>query len=231
MSTSKKPKTLTMIKTEMKQSNIVLNPKQTEYFKTIKDSTLTICHGPAGTSKTFVFCYSALQLLLNGDIDRIILTKPIKESGENLGFLPGTVEEKIEPFIMSYLTNFYKIIGEGNTKLLMAEKKIIAEPLAYMRGSTYDNALMALDEAQNSSLSQLMLWITRIGKDTKAVMMGDTSQYDIREKDAKFSDFIKMVRGVTDVSMFEFNKEDIVRNKFLIEIVDRYEKYRSEHRD
>lgn len=229
MATNRKTKTLTEIKGYLKLNPVELKPKQIEYFNTIKESTLTVCHGPAGTSKTFVFCYSAIQLLVNNKIDRIILTKPIKESGENLGFLPGTVEEKIEPFIRSYITNFEKIIGEYNTKLLISEGKIVAEPLAYMRGSTYDNALMALDEAQNSSLSQLMLWITRIGKETKAVMMGDTSQYDIREKDAKLMDFIKMVRGVKDVSMYEFNKEDIVRNKFLIEIVDRYEKYRSEN--
>jgi phosphate starvation-inducible PhoH-like protein len=97
-----------------------------------------------------------------------------------------------------------------------------------MRGSTYDNCIMLLDESQNSSIKQLMLWVTRLGKDSKAVMMGDTSQYDVRKKDSGYNDFIKMVGGMNDICLFEFNNEDIVRNKFLVEIANRYDKYRSE---
>jgi phosphate starvation-inducible protein PhoH len=100
-----------------------------------------------------------------------------------------------------------------------------------MRGSTYDNCIMLLDECQNASIKQLMLWVTRLGKDSKAVMMGDTSQYDVRKRDSGYNDFIKMVDGMTDLCMFEFNNSDIVRNKFLVEIANRYDKYRSEQKD
>jgi phosphate starvation-inducible PhoH-like protein len=100
-----------------------------------------------------------------------------------------------------------------------------------MRGSTYDNCIMLLDECQNASIKQLMLWITRLGTDSRAVMMGDTSQYDVRKKDSGYNDFIKMVGGMQDLNLFEFTNEDIVRNKFLIEIANRYDKYRSEQKD
>jgi phosphate starvation-inducible PhoH-like protein len=219
-------KITTSLKKALQGNGVVLKPKQKEYNKTIKNNILTVCHGPAGTSKTFLFCYTALHMLAEKKIEKIILTKPIQESGENLGHLPGTVEEKVEPFMKSYISNFEKIVDKFIIDQLITQEYIIVEPLAYMRGSTYDNSLMALDEAQNSSFKQLMLWVTRIGKDSKAVMMGDTSQYDIKEKDAKFTNFIEMVGDVKDVSQFMFTKEDIVRNKFLIDIVDRYEKYK-----
>ena len=98
-----------------------------------------------------------------------------------------------------------------------------------MRGSTYDNAVMLLDECQNASIKQLMLWVTRLGKDSKAVMMGDTSQYDVKKRDSGYNDFIKMVNGMNELNLFEFQNTDIVRNKFLIEIANRYDKYRSEN--
>ena len=107
-------------------------------------------------------------------------------------------------------------------------EEIVFEPLAYMRGSTYDNCIMLLDECQNASIKQLMLWATRLGKDSKAVMMGDTSQYDVKKKDSGYVDFIDMTDGMNDLFMFEFKNEDIVRNKFLIELTNRYDKYRSE---
>jgi phosphate starvation-inducible PhoH-like protein len=115
--------------------------------------------------------------------------------------------------------------------MLFATEEIVFEPLAYMRGSTYDNCIMLLDECQNASIKQLMLWVTRLGKDSKAVMMGDTSQYDVRKKDSGYNDFIGMVAGMEELCMFEFNNTDIVRNKFLIQIADRYDKYRSEQKD
>jgi phosphate starvation-inducible PhoH-like protein len=98
-----------------------------------------------------------------------------------------------------------------------------------MRGSTYDNSIMLLDECQNASIKQLMLWVTRLGKDSKAVMMGDTSQYDVKKRDSGYNDFIKLVEGMNDLMLFEFQNTDIVRNKFLIEIANRYDKYRSEN--
>jgi len=224
---------------------ISLTPKQDELYRGIRNNTLTICQGPAGTAKTFVACYSAIGLLADKKIERIILTKPIQESGENLGFLPGTIEEKTDPYMQSYFSTFQKILGKQSFEFMKSIGEIVVEPIAYMRGTTYDDAIMLLDEAQNCNMHQLMLWSTRLGRNSKAVMMGDISQYDIKKKDSKFLDFISLVTGdyefkedgvkssnqnykkqLNDVYSHSFGVEDIVRNKFLIDLVDRYEKYK-----
>lgn len=215
-------------KGEFDNCKVELSPKQDTLYKGIKTNTLTVIHGPAGTSKTFTACYTALGLLANKKIEKIIITKPIQESGENLGHLPGTIEEKTEPFMKSYLSNFAKIIGNDTTSFLISTGQISVEPLAYMRGSTYDNCVMLLDECQNASMKQLMLWSTRLGKESKMVMMGDTSQFDVRKRDSGFTDFIKMVDGMKELLSFQFENEDIVRNKFLIDLTNRYDIYRSE---
>lgn len=209
--------------------SVRLSDKQTLLFKGIRNNTLTVVHGPAGTSKTFTSCYTALSLLADGKIDKIIITKPIQESGEQIGLLPGTVDEKIDPYKQSYYTNFCKILDRGTIDWLFGIEQIVFEPLAYMRGSTYDNCIMLLDECQNASIKQLMLWATRLGKDSKAVMMGDTSQYDVKKRDSGYVDFINMTQDMEDLFIFEFQNEDIVRNKFLIELTNRYDKYRSDH--
>jgi len=220
-----------LTKEEFQKSNVHLSDKQQGLYKGIRNNTLTVVHGPAGTSKTYTTCYTALALLADKKIERIIITKPIQESGENLGALPGNVNEKIDPYRQSYYTTFCKILGKGTVDFLFSTEEITFEPLAYMRGSTYDNCIMLLDECQNASIKQLMLWVTRLGKDSKAVMMGDTSQYDVRKRDSGYNDFIKMVDGMNELCLFEFNNEDIVRNKFLVEIANRYDKYRSEQKD
>ena len=218
-----------LTKEEFQKSNVQLSTKQQELYRGIRDNILTVVHGPAGTSKTFTTCYTSLALLADKKIDKIIITKPIQESGENLGALPGTVFEKIDPYRQSYYTTFCKLLGKPTIEFLFSTEEIKFEPLAYMRGSTYDNCIMLLDECQNASIKQLMLWITRLGKDSKAVMMGDTSQYDVKKRDSGYIDFISMVDGMSDLCLFEFLNEDIVRNKFLVEIANRYDKYRSEN--
>lgn len=216
-------------KEEFQRCGVRLTDKQNQLYKGIRNNILTVVHGPAGTSKTYTTCYTALALLADKKVEKIIITKPIQESGENLGFLPGDAKEKVDPYVQSYYTTFVKIIGKQTTDFLFASEDIVFEPLAYMRGSTYDNCIMLLDESQNSSIKQLMLWSTRLGKDAKAVMMGDTSQYDVKKRDSGYNDFIKMVDGMSELYLFEFSNEDIVRNKFLIELTNRYDKYRSEH--
>ena len=216
-------------KAELERCGIILNQKQLELYKGIRNNTLTICQGPAGTSKTFTACYTALALLADQKIQRIILTKPIQESGENLGFLPGTIQEKTDPYMKSYFSNFEKIIGKGTLEWMRATGEIVVEPLAYMRGTTYDNAIMLMDESQNSTMTQLMLWVTRLGNNSKAIMMGDISQYDIRKNDSKFLEFINIYQKDEGIFNFQFKAEDIVRNKFLINIVEKYEKWKLEN--
>jgi phosphate starvation-inducible PhoH-like protein len=216
-------------KEEFMKCDVSLTPKQHDLYKGIRNSILSVVHGPAGTSKTYTTCYTALALLADKKVEKIIITKPIQESGENLGFLPGDKNEKLDPYKQSYYTTFCKIIGKQTTDFLFSTEEIIFEPLAYMRGSTYDNCVMLLDECQNASIKQLMLWVTRLGTESKAVMMGDTSQYDVKKRDSGYNDFIKMVNGMNDLFLFEFENSDIVRNKFLVEIANRYDKYRSEN--
>jgi len=216
-------------KTEFDKCGVELTEKQDTLYKAIKSNTMTLIHGPAGTSKTFTSCYAALALLANKKVEKIIITKPMEESGNGgVGYLPGDLEEKTAPFKASFISNFEKIIGKQNTSMLISTGEIVFEPLAYMRGSTYDHSVMLLDEAQNCSIKDLMLWSTRLGKGSYAVIMGDTSQYDVSEKYSGFSDYIKMAEGMKKLFNFKFENDDIVRNKFLIELTNRYDKYRND---
>jgi phosphate starvation-inducible protein PhoH len=207
----------------------LLGKKEAKCIKIEHESHLYLTNDYLVTHNTFTACYTALALLADQKIDKIILTKPIQESGENLGFLPGTKEEKVDPFMQSYSSNFEKIIGKATYQWLVSRGDIVVEPLAYMRGTTYDHSIMILDEAQNCTMTQLMLWVTRLGKDSKAIMMGDVSQYDIKKRDSKFLEFIDLISDVEQVNNFKFGSEDIVRNKFLIDIVNKYEKWKSEN--
>jgi len=204
---------------------VELKPKQHELYKVIRNNTFTIVRGPAGSAKTFVACYTALGLLADKKIEKIIITKPIVSS-EEIGILPGNISEKTDVYMKSYISTFEKILGKFLSETLFATGVIEINLLAYMRGDTFDNSIMILDECQNVKMSQLMLWITRLGKDSKAVMCGDVSQYDIEHRDAKFLTFINFCSGMEGVADFEFSREDIVRNKFLIELTDRYEKWK-----
>lgn len=211
---------------DFQKIDIDLKPKQNLLRSTIKSNTLTIVSGPAGTSKTFSTCYTALELLSKKEIDEIILTKPLLESSYSMGFLPGTLDEKIQPYMKSYLSTFAKLIGEERVQELILNEVIKVETLNFMRGETYDRSIMLLDEAQNLEMKDLMLWITRLGSDSKAVLMGDVSQYDVKEGKSDFKNFMNILDGMDNMKSFQFNREDIVRNPFLIEVTDRYEKWK-----
>lgn len=221
-----KAKKKVFTKTDFDKCGIELTPKQHQLYKTIRNNILTVVQGPAGTAKTFVACYTALGLLADGKVNKIIITKPIVDAGESIGYLPGSVDEKVAVYMKSYISTFEKILGKFMTEVLISSGIIEINLLAYMRGDTFDNSIMILDECQNVLISQLMLWATRLGKNSYACMCGDVSQYDIKEKDAKFLQFIKFTDGMKEVANFKFEKEDIVRNKFLIELTDRYERWK-----
>jgi phosphate starvation-inducible PhoH-like protein len=206
--------------------HVNLRKSQQQYSRNIEKHDVTFCHGPAGTSKTFTACYTALKLLAEKQIRQVVLCKPIQESGEKLGHLPGGIEEKIDPFMQSYISNLKKIVGEEITQRLLDRKIIVFKPLAYMRGDTFDDSLMILDEAQNATFKQLMLFITRMGKTSKVLITGDISQYDIPKKNTGLPGFIKLMDGIDGVKNFIFTEEDIVRAEILKKIVNRYEKYK-----
>jgi phosphate starvation-inducible PhoH-like protein len=203
---------------------------QLNFFKTIKDNFLTVCTGPAGTAKTFIACYAALDLLKDGAHKKIILARPAVESGENLGFLPGSIDEKIAPYMEGYISNMEKIIDNDKLKALVGAKYIDMQPLAFMRSRTFDDTILILDEAQNADLRQLMLVITRMGRNSRIVICGDVTQWDIKNRRKDLLVLTeKITKGVKDCASFEFMREDIVRNPILIELTDKYEEYKEEN--
>jgi phosphate starvation-inducible PhoH-like protein len=207
---------------------IKFSHSQLNFFKTMTDSTITTCMGPAGTAKTFIACYAALDHYAKGACKKIVLVKPAVESGDPLGFLPGTLHEKIAPFMDSYLSNMEKIIGKETVSFLISKGVIEMKSLSHIRGATEDEAFMIMDESQNSDLRQIILFVTRMGRDSKIVICGDTTQYDQYKRRKDFATFSKIMKGVNGVGIFEFTREDIVRNPMLIEITDRYEAYKAE---
>ena len=210
--------------------SVKLSGKQKEFFNAINSNTITIATGPAGTSKTFTACYAAVQSLSDvTPISKIIITKPIVEAGENLGFLPGSVDEKIAPYMESYVTTFHKIIGKGMFDKLKEAERIEMRPVAYMRGSTFNNAFLLLDEAQNMNFHQLMTYITRLGENSKMVICGDVSQHDIKHNLVALPEFQNMIKDVNGIGTFEFEKGDIVRNKIIIDIVEKYELWKEKN--
>jgi len=225
------PKKTTAHKKELNPGDVrhvQFNPSQKAYLNTILESTISFAYGPAGTSKTFTACYAALRLYLDGAIDKIILSKPIQESGEKLGFLPGDVKEKIDPYVESYRSNLVKLLKDPHiVSWLEAVGVIEFRPLAYMRGATFDNTFMILDEAQNANFKQLMLFLTRLGKDSKMLICGDVSQYDIAKNQVALPDFINLIKGTNGVGIHQFVDSDIVRNSILIEITERYEQWKN----
>lgn len=210
------------IKTQLRQS-------QQQYVNEILNNDITFCSGPAGTSKTYTACYVALKLLSEKRIKNVILCKPIQEAGEKLGFLPGDIENKIDPYMQSYISNMNKIIGPKLTEMLVESEVIQFKPLAFMRGDTYDNALMILDEAQNATFKQLMLFVTRMGKESKVIVTGDVSQYDIAKSNIGLESFTELMKGINGVGHHKFTVNDIVRAKILKDVVQRYDKWKLEN--
>lgn len=223
---SKKAKTK-LSKKDIK--DISLSPNQKEYSEKIENNTITFCYGPAGSSKTYSACYTALKMLARGDIKKIIFTKPIQESGEKLGSLPGDVNEKISPFMESFLITLEKMISPEKILALINENIIQFKPIAYMRGATFDDSLMFLDEAQNCDMKQLMLYITRLGNNSKIIITGDVTQHDIAKNKVGLPTFIEIVKNIPDVAIFKFAENDIVRSKILKLIVKEYENWKEEN--
>ena len=204
---------------------IQLKPNQRNYVDTIDKNDITFCYGPAGTSKTFTACYTALEMLQEKKIKEIILCKPIQEAGEKLGVLPGNKDEKIDPYMKSYKSNIEKIIGVEKTKTLFDKNTIRFEPLAYMRGDTFDDALMILDEAQNASSIQMKMFLTRLGIESKAIITGDASQIDLPNKsNSGLIDVLKILKNINDIGIVKLSEHDIARHHLVKDIIDAYSK-------
>lgn len=199
---------------------------QRKYISAIEDNIITFGIGPAGTGKTFLAIAMAAKALKNNSVSKIILTRPAVEAGENLGFLPGDLQEKIDPYLRPLYDSLYNILGYDNF-LRLKEKGIIeVAPLAYMRGRTLDDAFIILDEAQNATNEQMKMFLTRIGFESKAVVTGDITQIDLgRRKSSGLISVSKILNNIKGINFNYFDSSDVVRHSIVMKIIDAYTKY------
>jgi phosphate starvation-inducible PhoH-like protein len=196
---------------------------QQEYINAINTHTLTFGIGPAGTGKSYCAGALAAEALESGKIERIILTRPAVEAGESLGFLPGDLDEKFSVYIDAFRDILNERLGAGTVDYCLKHGRIVAAPLAFLRGKTFnDKTFVVLDEAQNTSPTQMKMFLTRIGEGCKVVINGDINQSDIRGRNG-LEDAIELLDDMADVYIHEFEREDIVRSGLVRDIIDRYE--------
>ena len=201
------------------------NRTQQEMVKAYFENDLIFAVGPAGTGKTYIAIALAVRALKNREIKRIILTRPAVEAGERLGFLPGDLKDKLDPYLQPLYDALGDMIPAKRLQEFMAEGTIQIAPLAYMRGRTLDRACVILDEAQNTNLGQLKMFLTRMGCDAKFIVTGDASQIDLpNKKDSGLIKGIELTRNIKGVSTIIFKNEDIVRHPLVSKIVKAFEK-------
>ena len=200
--------------------------RQRQYIQDIRTHDLTFCTGPAGTGKTFLAVVIAAQTLLNNHYERLILTRPAVEAGEKLGFLPGDLQQKIDPFLRPLYDALYEFIEPEKMSNLMERGVIEVAPLAYMRGRTLNNSFIIVDEAQNTTPAQMKMVLTRLGFRSRMVVTGDMTQTDLPlHQQSGLAVALKILQHVEGIAFCEFSQKDVVRNPIVQRIVAAYEKY------
>lgn len=199
-----------------------LNEAQKRYINAIKNFLLTFATGPAGTGKTWICSALAAQALESKQIEKIIITRPAIEAGENLGFLPGELEEKFDPYLQPFRDVLNERLGKTFVEYLIKNGIIEAAPLAYMRGRTFKDAWVILDEAQNTTPAQMKMFLTRIGSNCKVIVNGDTAQKDIRGESG-LDDAVARLTWIPTVKHIHFTHEDVVRSGIVQDIIQSYE--------
>ena len=199
----------------------VKNVTQFKYVETIENSTITFGIGPAGTGKTFLAVASAVKMYTDEKIKKIVLTRPAVEAGERLGYLPGDLSQKIDPYLVPLFDSLEYFFGNETLQYLIEKRNIEIVPLAYMRGRTLNNACIILDEAQNATVSQIKMFLTRLGEDSKMIITGDESQIDLHNRDfSGLKKTRKSLSNIEEISVVEFKNSDIVRNKIVSKILE-----------
>ena len=199
----------------------VKNLNQFKYLEIIDNSTITFGIGPAGTGKTFLAVASAVRMYAENKIKKIVLTRPAVEAGERLGYLPGDLSQKIDPYLVPLFDSLEYFFGNETLKYLIDKRNIEIVPLAYMRGRTLNDACIILDEAQNATISQIKMFLTRLGENSKMIITGDETQIDLNNR--TFSGLRKTrktLSKIEEVSVLEFENTDIVRNKIVSKILE-----------
>ncbi len=202
---------------------------QRKYVEKIKKNTITLGVGPAGTGKTFLAVAMAVKALRDKQISRIILTRPAIEAGEKLGYLPGDLQSKIDPYLRPLYDSLYEMMGVENYIRLYEKQTIEIAPLAYMRGRTLDDCFIILDEAQNATPEQMKMFLTRLGSGSKAVVTGDLTQTDLpRGQKSGLGQAVKILGGIDDIAIHYFTERDVVRHRLVQKIILAYEKFERE---
>ena len=208
-----------------KRSVIPRSKKQKEYVRSLKTNQITISLGPAGTGKTYLAVAVALTMLLEKKVERIILSRPAVEAGEKLGFLPGDMKDKIDPYLRPLYDSLYDLLDYDRIQRKIESGAIEIAPLAFMRGRTLKNSFAILDEAQNATETQIKMFLTRIGANSKLVVNGDPSQVDLPNKNQ--SGLIKsqvILKDIKEISVINFDHQDVVRHPLVTKIVEAYQK-------
>ena len=205
------------------------NKAQENYYHLLENNTIVFAMGCAGTGKTYLAVAYGVSLLKQKKIEKIIVTRPIVEAGENLGFLPGELKEKVDPYLTPIYDAFYDILGKETTDKYIDRAIIEIAPLAYMRGRTLSNAFVILDEAQNTTPTQMKMFLTRLGYDSKMVITGDESQIDLKES-IKSGILVatEILNNINDIAIIKFSSKDVIRHPLVGKIINAYEKYQQE---
>lgn len=199
---------------------------QKKYVEAIRDNTVVFGVGPAGTGKTYLAVAMAVRAFKAQEVNRIILTRPAVEAGESLGFLPGDLQTKVDPYLRPLYDALFEMLGEESFNRHLEKGTIEVAPLAYMRGRSLNDSFIILDEAQNTTVEQMKMFLTRLGFNSKAVVTGDITQIDLPgNKRSGLIEVLKILKNVEDISILRFNEKDVVRSKIVQDIIRAYEKY------
>ena len=200
-------------------------PGQKRYVEAIRQNTVTVCLGPAGTGKTYLAMAVAVAALTRHEVSRIVLTRPVVEAGENLGFLPGTLEEKIDPYVRPLYDALFDMMDAERAGALIEQGVIEMAPLAYMRGRTLNDAYVILDEAQNTTPEQMKMFLTRLGFNSKFIITGDATQRDLVGKRSSLATLRDILDGVDDICFADLDRKDVVRHALVGRIVEAYDAF------
>ncbi len=205
-----------------------IHPKtlgQKEYLAAIRNNAITFGVGPAGTGKTYLAVAMAVKAFKAKQVDRIILTRPAVEAGEKLGFLPGDLQNKVDPYLRPLYDSLFDLLGAEAFARLQEKQAIEVAPLAYMRGRTLDDAFIILDEAQNTTPEQMKMFLTRMGANSKVVVTGDVTQIDLPDKSRSgLVDALRVLRGIQGIAQVQLSEKDVVRHRLVQQIVKAYER-------
>lgn len=196
---------------------------QQAYLQCVSEHDLTFCIGPAGTGKTYLAVYAASEMLKHGLVEKLILCRPAVQSGEDLGYLPGDARDKIDPYLRPLYDALDEHLGHNHVKSCLGQGSIEIMPFAYMRGRTFNHACILLDEAQNTTVPQMKMFLTRMGRGSKMIINGDVTQVDLERKASGLADAMNLLGGLPKIGVVELTRQDIVRHSLVQEIVEAYE--------